>query len=116
MAINYPTSLDSFTNPETSDQMDSVTVPHATQHADANDAIEALEAKVGIDASAVATSHEYRITQMETGGASGTVAIYGGNLYLIHPSSGDWHLMTPVVDGGGNLTYDIDQTGISPLA
>jgi len=47
MAINYPTSLDNFTNPTASDAMNSVAVPHATQHADLNDAVDALEAKVG---------------------------------------------------------------------
>lgn len=46
---NFPTSLDSFTNPGTGDYMD--VVSHADQHANANDAIEALEAKLGITAS-----------------------------------------------------------------
>ena len=46
MASNFPSSLDTFTNPSSSDAMDSVSVPHATQHSDLNDAVEALEAKV----------------------------------------------------------------------
>lgn len=62
MAINYPTSLDTFTNPTATDQVASVTVPHATQHANANDAIEALEAKVGANSSAVTTSHDYKLS------------------------------------------------------
>jgi hypothetical protein len=41
--------------------MDSVSVPHATQHSDLNDAVEALQAKVGADSSAVTTSHDYKI-------------------------------------------------------
>jgi hypothetical protein len=45
--------------------MDSVSVPHATQHADLNDAVEALEAKVGADSSAVTSSHDYKIAQLE---------------------------------------------------
>lgn len=64
MAINYPTSLDNFTNPTSTDQVASVTVPHATQHANANDAIEALEAKVGADGSAVTTSHDYKLGEV----------------------------------------------------
>jgi hypothetical protein len=63
MATSFPTSLDSFTNPTAVDTLDSP--PHDTQHADANDAIEALEAKVGVDGSAVTTSHEYRINSIE---------------------------------------------------
>jgi hypothetical protein len=47
--MNYPTSLDSFANPSSSDT--TAAVDHAAQHADANDAIEALEAKLGISAS-----------------------------------------------------------------
>ena len=64
MATSYPASLDSFTNPTAVDTLDSP--PHDTQHADANDAIEALEAKVGADSSAVATSHDYKIDALET--------------------------------------------------
>ncbi len=63
MATSYPASLDSFTNPTAVDTLDSP--PHDTQHADANDAIEALEAKVGVNGSAVTTSHEYRINSIE---------------------------------------------------
>ena len=61
MATNFPTSLDSLTNPTASDKLNSVTVPHASQHADINDAVEALEAKVGVDGSSVVTSHDYLI-------------------------------------------------------
>ena len=63
MATNFPSSLDSFTNPTAVDTLDSP--PHDTQHADANDAIEAIQAKVGVDGSAVTTSHEYRINSIE---------------------------------------------------
>ena len=64
MATNFPSSLDSFTNPTAVDTLDSP--PHDTQHADANDAIEALQAKVGVNGSAVATSHDYKIDALET--------------------------------------------------
>ena len=67
MAINYPTSLDNFTNPQPSDTLDSVAAPHATQHSDLNDAVEALQAKVGADSSAVTSSHDYKIASLETG-------------------------------------------------
>lgn len=64
MAINFPTSLDTLTNPTATDTLDSP--PHDTQHSDANDAIEALQVKVGIDSSAVTTSHDYKIGELET--------------------------------------------------
>jgi hypothetical protein len=47
MATNYPGSLDNFTNPTASDTLDSVTVPHASQHTDINDAVEAIEGELG---------------------------------------------------------------------
>ena len=48
--------------------------PHDEQHADANDAIEALQAKVGVDSSAVTSSLDYRVGQLETGGGGMTVS------------------------------------------
>lgn len=60
MSINFPTSLDALSNPASGDTLSAV--PHATQHANANDAIEALEAKVGADGSAVTTSHDYKLS------------------------------------------------------
>ena len=63
MASNFPSSLDTFTNPSSTDAMDSVSVPHASQHSDLNDAVEALQAKVGADSSGVASSHDYKIAQ-----------------------------------------------------
>jgi hypothetical protein len=49
MASNFPTNLDNFSNPTTGSKLDSPS--HAGQHGDANDAIEALETKIGIGAS-----------------------------------------------------------------
>jgi len=47
MATNYPNALDSLTNPTATDTLDSVTVPHASQHTDINDAVEAIEGELG---------------------------------------------------------------------
>lgn len=58
--MNYPTSLDSFTNPTGSDFLNSPN--HVQQHSDANDAIEALEAKLGIGASTPASNKLLRGT------------------------------------------------------
>ena len=48
MATNYPASLDVLTDPIATDALNSVTVPHATQHANANDAIVAVETELGV--------------------------------------------------------------------
>jgi hypothetical protein len=63
MATNFPEDLDSFTNPQPTDSV--AAVSHAAQHANANDAIEALQAKVGVDGSLDATSLDYRVTTLE---------------------------------------------------
>lgn len=57
MATSFPTSLDSLTNPGSAEKLNSPS--HSGQHSDENDAIEALETKVGIDSSGVATSFDY---------------------------------------------------------
>lgn len=78
MATNFPTSLDALTNPTSSNKLSDAGVLHADQHANANDAIEALEAKVGINSSAVTTSLDYRVAQLEktfTALANGTLAL-----------------------------------------
>ncbi len=76
MATNFPSSLDTLTNPTVSDYLNSTTVPHATQHADLNDAVEALEAKVGVDSSAVATSLDYKVAALEAGATASAFVVY----------------------------------------
>jgi hypothetical protein len=61
MATNFPASLDALTNPTSSDTLASP--DHAGQHANANDAIEALQTKVGITSSADATSLDYLVAR-----------------------------------------------------
>ncbi len=69
MSTNFPTSLDTYT-----DVVDTVTDVLAAHVNDPHDAIEAIEAKVGINSSAVTTSHDYKIAQLEAGtGFTGSV-------------------------------------------
>lgn len=65
MATNYPTSLDSLTDPLATDPMSAP--EHDDQHTNVNDAIEAMQAKMGVDDSDVVTSFDYRINQLEDG-------------------------------------------------
>ncbi len=72
MATSFPTGLDALTNPTSGNTLASP--DHAGQHADANDAIEALEAKVGVNGSAVTSSLDYKITNINASNlTSGTV-------------------------------------------
>jgi hypothetical protein len=107
MATNFPTSLDSFTNPTSSDPTNSTTVPHAAQHANANDAIEALEAKVGVNSSAVATSLDYKVTTLETNSVSKTIFAAKGD--LLGASANDTPVVVTVGTDGHVLTADSAQ-------
>lgn len=62
MTTAYPTGLDALTNPTATSTL--VAPSHANQHADANDAIEALEAKVGVTNSLVTTSLDYVVRNL----------------------------------------------------
>jgi hypothetical protein len=61
MPTAYPTALDALNNPSPSDSLDTPGVYHDFQHADTNDAIEALQAKVGINGSSVTSSLDYLV-------------------------------------------------------
>ena len=72
MATNFPTSLDSLTNPAAGDSLSSPS--HSAQHANVNDAVEALQAKVGVDGSAVTGSLDYKVANQ------GLTHIFEGNM------------------------------------
>ena len=67
MATNYPGSLDSFTNPTSGNSLDSPS--HSSQHSDTNDAIEAIEIKLGIGVSSAGSATS---GQVLTKGATNT--------------------------------------------
>lgn len=78
MASNYPSSLDSFTNPTSTDSLDSPN--HANQHADANDAIEAIETKLGIGASPAGSAIAGYVLTASTGGTTNWQQPYAGQI------------------------------------
>jgi hypothetical protein len=63
MATSFPATKDDFVNPQSTDS--TALVSHASQHANANDAIEALETKVGINNSTDPNSLDYKVKQLE---------------------------------------------------
>ena len=103
MAITYPTSLDAFSNPTAADATNNLTTPHATQHANENDAIEALESKVGTGASTPTANTLLRGTGTGTSafGAAAITDITGGVVATAY---------TPVLSGSGTagtFTYSV---------
>jgi hypothetical protein len=73
MATVYPGAIDNFTNPTSSDTLNSLTVPHAAQHSDLNDAVEAIETALGTNPEGGAADVSARIGTLETS----TVTYYG---------------------------------------
>lgn len=59
---NYPTTLDDATSLPVEAASTALSVNHVTAHQNVQDAIEAIEAKVGVDSSAVTTSHDYKLS------------------------------------------------------
>jgi hypothetical protein len=59
---NFPTSIPSITNPSGTDNLNSPA--HATIHANVNDEVTAVATKVGVNSSAVTTSHDYKLSSI----------------------------------------------------
>jgi hypothetical protein len=62
VATNFPNNLDELINPNGTDQLSAPS--HSEQHANANDAIEALQVKVGIDGSQDPDSLTYKVNDI----------------------------------------------------
>jgi len=110
MATNFPASLDTLTNPTSSDSLSSPS--HSAQHANVNDAVEALQVKVGIDSSADTSSHDYLIGDLLSRIA--TLEAAGSPIVKVaaFTSSGTWtvpagvtHAVAHIRGGGGGATF-----------
>lgn len=105
MAITFPTTLDAFTNPTNTT---AVKDTHPDLHSDNNDAIGALEAKVGVDSSAVTTSHDYKLSGVA--GSDKAVSLTGSETLtgktLTSPKVG-----TAILDTNGNELVKVTATG-----
>lgn len=66
MATQYPSGLDDFVNPSPSDALNSILVPHAKQHSDLNDAVEAIQTVLGVNPAGSHLTVKDRIINAET--------------------------------------------------
>lgn len=121
MATDFPTSIDSLSNPLGTQTLDSPA--HTDQHSDANDAIEAIEAKVGADSSAVTSSHDYKLSSVDDGqkavSTSGNQTIAGNKTLSgtnTHSGTNTFSKATKsaiVTDtDGATVTFDMDEANI----
>lgn len=68
MAISFPTSLDNFTNPSSGNTLDSPS--HSLQHSDINDAVEALERKIGVGTAVAGSASAGQVLTISAAGTS----------------------------------------------
>jgi len=61
MATDYPEALDNLSNPTGTDSLSG----HAALHSNTNDAIEAIQTKIGIDGSTDPNSLDYKVAAVE---------------------------------------------------
>jgi len=64
MSTNFPSSLDTSTTIPAEGASTPLATNHVTAHQNIQDAIEAIEAKVGADSSAVTASHDYKLGEV----------------------------------------------------
>jgi hypothetical protein len=107
MATQFPEELDSFLNPQPTDSV--AAVSHAAQHADANDAIEALQVKLGTNNSTDPSSIEYRVKALEEQPFDSEAVMDAVDSVLI-AGSGITKLYDDSLD---TLTVSVDTTTIS---
>jgi hypothetical protein len=110
MATNYPNSLDTLINPTSTDTLNSSTVPHHQQHANANDAIEAIQTVLGTNPAGTHLTVKDRIINAEslisqqavlngltdvtiTSAAAGNILRYNGSQWINYAEK-------DVTDGG----------------
>ena len=115
MAINYPTSLDTFTNPTATSLLTSPS--HAQQHSDINDAMEAVQTKLAIGNTVIGTYTAYTPTMTNFTLGNGTVSSsYCRVNNFVHYFGKVTLGSTSVVLGGGqalSVPINIDSTQTS---
>jgi hypothetical protein len=85
---NYPLSFDNFTNPTS---VDSLSAPsHSLQHADANDAIEALETKLGLSASPAGSATAGHVLVAQTAGTTSWTTVGASAINTTGGSAGQY--------------------------
>jgi hypothetical protein len=127
MATNFPTSLDTFTNPNSGNTLDSPS--HSIQHSDINDAVEAIEAKIGVGSSTAGSATAGYALVNTSGGttaysllgvsglSSGTavantvLTANGSGGATFAPSAGGLTLLIPASVSVGSGTGTVSATG-----
>jgi hypothetical protein len=111
VAINFPTSLDNFTNPVSGNTLDSPS--HSLQHSDINDAVEAMQRKVGVGTAVAGSASAGQVLTISAAGTStwSTLPASGGLVQVV-PTSVAVGSGSGSVDANGAVTF----TGASSIS
>ena len=109
MAISFPTSLDNFTNPSSGNTLDSPS--HSLQHSDINDAVEAMQRKVGVGTAVAGSASAGQVLTISAAGTS-TWSTPSSGLVQIVPTSVAVGSGSGSVDANGRITF----TGASSIS
>lgn len=110
MATQYPSSLDVFTNPTPTDTLNSGSVPHHLQHANINDAVEAIQTVLGLNPAGSHLTIKDRIITAESSISNQSVlngltdvtitSVQTGNVLRYNGSQWVNYSETNITDGG----------------
>lgn len=103
MAINFPTSLDNFTNPVSGNTLDSPS--HSLQHSDINDAVEAMQRKVGVGTAVAGSASAGQVLTISAAGTSTWSTLTSPGFVQIVPSSVAVGSGSGSVDANGKVTF-----------
>jgi hypothetical protein len=95
MPILYPLELDEFNNPAPNSNLNDIGVVHSEQHSNANDAIEALQRKVGITGSPDPSTIDYKIRALMLATGSGPVISTDPENQLVLGTDGGIYMANP---------------------
>lgn len=94
MSTNFPVSVDTSVTLPAEGASTPLSTSHVTAHQNLQDAVEAIEAKIGVDSSAVTTSHDYKLS-----------AVTGSNKAV--PNNGAT-IATPTITGATITTSTVN--------
>lgn len=117
MASNYPTSIDSFTDPLTNSPLNNPS--HAGQHQDLNDAVEKLETKLGIGSSPASAASNKAVLVANGSGSTSWSTDLETRVAALEAYGFTWTSYTPTISGGtsavGNGTLDFIYTTVNDI-
>jgi len=110
VAINFPGSLDDFTNPAGGNTLDSPS--HSLQHSDINDAVEAMQRKVGVGSAVAGSASAGQVLTISAAGTSTWSTPTAPGLIQLTPSSVAVGSGSSSVDANGKVSF----TGVSSVS